>query len=398
MTDPRILRRAQAGFSLVEVMVGLLLGLIATLAMVQSFTGSEMLRQAATGRADAHQAGALSHWRLGRQLRLAGAGLGHAAGFQGCALQARRGAAVLLPSPAAWPQPFGNLPQALTLTPLAVNDNAGPGGSDQIVLMSGLAGASAVPSPAVVASAALLQVGGAVGFNPGDLLLVSSATAGGPCMIGQIDETYAPAVASAPAVMLPTSTAGAPFNGPAGFTALPAPGDYEAISLGQSPMINFFGLNADAELVVFDPLRIYTAGESVPLAGDVVQLQVVYGVDNGAGGLANDNIVDAWVAPTGAYAFAAMSAAGGNAALQVKAVRVAMVVRSRTPNTGQAPASITLFPDLPPGVQTQINLSDAQRRFGHQVIDSVIPLRNQTSALCAEFRRRLGVPANGACT
>jgi type IV pilus assembly protein PilW len=391
--------RRQRGFSLIEVMIALALGLFTTLAMVQSLSGSETMRLAATGRADAHQAGGLAHWRLGRQLRLAGAGIGQAPAMIGCTLQASLGGAQLLPRPGGWPVPFRTIPATLRLTPLAVQNNAGPGGTDLIVMMGGMTGASVVPSPVSMPSPAALLASGAVGFHAGDLLLVGDAGNVGACQLGQVDGTYAPAFGAAPAVMLPTTTVGAPYNSAAGFAGLPQPGDYQALNLGQNPMIHLFGVNNRGELVVLDALRLYTADTPVPMASSVVQLQALYGVDDGsAGGIANDNVVDSWQRPVGRYAYANVTAPGSPAALEIKAVRVALVMRSKTPNTSQARARITLFEDLPPDLRTDIDLGEAQRRFGYQVFDTVIPLPNQASALCAEFRRQLGVPAAGACT
>jgi len=113
--------------------------------------------------------------------------------------------------------------------------------------------------------------------------------------------------------------------------------------------------------------------------------------------VANDNVVDSWVAPTGAWSFASLQADGEDA-LAIKALRLAIVVRSTERQGTQGPASITLFPDLPADVQVTLNHTTEQRSFQYQVYDTIVPLPNQRIALCAEHRRYGGVPFAGACT
>src|SRR5690606_13996607 len=152
------------------------------------------------------------------------------------------------------------------------------------------------------------------------------------------------------------------------------------------------------QLVQLDMLERVTLATPAPIGENVVNLQVLYGIDDGsAGGVANDNVVDSWVAPTGAWSFATLQA-NGEAALAIKALRLAIVVRSTEGQGSQGPASITLFPDLPAALQTTLNHSGAQRSFQYQVYDTIIPLPNQRIALCAEHRRYGGIPSAGACT
>jgi hypothetical protein len=56
-----------------------------------------------------------------------------------------------------------------------------------------------------------------------------------------------------------------------------------------------------------------------------------------------------------------------------------------------------MFPDLAEPLQVRMPVATAERRFARQVVDLVIPLRNQRIALCREERRAAGVPAPGSC-
>ena len=67
--------RQQAGFSLVEVMAGLLIGLVTTVVIFQVLAVSEGYKRTATGGSEAVQSGAVSLYLLERDIRQAGAGL-----------------------------------------------------------------------------------------------------------------------------------------------------------------------------------------------------------------------------------------------------------------------------------------------------------------------------------
>jgi len=66
--------RRQAGFSLVDVMVGMLLGLIGTIIIFQVFEQSERVKRTTTGGGDAQQNGIAAVFSLERGLRQAGYG------------------------------------------------------------------------------------------------------------------------------------------------------------------------------------------------------------------------------------------------------------------------------------------------------------------------------------
>ena len=65
----------QAGFSLVELMVGLVIGLLATLAIMQVFGAFEGQKRTTSGNADAQTNGSVALYNLQREVKLAGYGL-----------------------------------------------------------------------------------------------------------------------------------------------------------------------------------------------------------------------------------------------------------------------------------------------------------------------------------
>jgi type IV pilus assembly protein PilW len=384
--------------ALLETMIGLTLGLLAVLVIVKSFASIEQFARAGVAQADAQQRGALVSWRLVREIRMAGAGLGHSATAWGCRLNVWRAGARLLPRASSWPAPFANLPTTLLLTPVAASDQTGHGDTDQLIFASARGSAGTAPLTSSVVSASMIEAGSTTAYRAGDLLLMTDATAVSDCQVGQVDSHYAqPAVGTPAATAIPTGPDGTLYNGPIGFANLAQPADYTVLNLGSTPSLQLVGVNTMGQLVLLDALGMMTGTEPVVLAEQVRQFQVLYGIDDGiGGGVPNDNVIDRWVAPSGPWAFDTVHSAA-TPALQVKAVRIAVVVRAGSPQGRQGPASLTLFGDLPAPLQVIVPLTAAERFDQFQVYDMVIALRNGSAALCSEPRRAAAVPAPSIC-
>src|SRR5690606_30913861 len=237
---------SQRGLSIIELLVGMAIGLLASLAIVQAFSASEIGRRATTGQADAQQVGTMTGWRLMRELRLAGNGLANGMNVWGCRLLAWQGGSALLPRGSAWPAPFATLPASLNVLPVGVLDGGGAN-PDTVMVMSAGNSTGGAPMALTVTSATQVETLPSVGFRAGDMLLVSNPSVdGGDCQIGQVDSSYAPPVAGeAAATAVPTSAAlAAPYNNANGFTTLPQPADYTLMNLGATPTFALFGVNA----------------------------------------------------------------------------------------------------------------------------------------------------------
>ena len=75
MFNKLIDKRLQQGFSLVEMMVGLVIGLIATLIIVQTFSSFEGNKRSTTGTSDAQTNGNIGLYIMQRELQFAGYGM-----------------------------------------------------------------------------------------------------------------------------------------------------------------------------------------------------------------------------------------------------------------------------------------------------------------------------------
>jgi type IV pilus assembly protein PilW len=140
--------------------------------------------------------------------------------------------------------------------------------------------------------------------------------------------------------------------------------------------MQLIGVGADATLFGYDMLRLDGTDAARPLADGVADLRALYGIDSN-----NDGQIDAWVAPTDANFTAAALTAGTLLAQQrvmsIMAVRIGLVLRSdRIEREDVAPASITLFTDLPAGVQHTHNIAAGDRRQRFRGVEFTVPLRN----------------------
>jgi type IV pilus assembly protein PilW len=77
------MRRTQQGFSLVEIMVGLVIGMLSMLVVLQFFSNAEARKRTTTGGADAQTSGAVALYMLERDTKMAGWGMENSI-FSGC--------------------------------------------------------------------------------------------------------------------------------------------------------------------------------------------------------------------------------------------------------------------------------------------------------------------------
>ncbi|WP_374492365.1 PilW family protein [Zoogloea sp.] len=394
-SDPR---RRQAGLSIVEMMVGMVIGLIASLVIMQSFSSSEAYRRNISGAGDALQSAAIAAQRLDLIIQEAGAGLARGGQWVwGCRLRVDYKSNAILPSGSAYPAPFSSIPQTLRAVPAAIV-SGGTQDSDVIIVMAGdsasgnqgkyfssPAGSSLVTvSPTI--GVGLKSTAAAADF---DLILTLQrkvATDPGDCRVVQAASTMvAPTVVSDASLGLNVVTFNklVPLNTTTYGTMESS--IYEGksgaafhLGLRDTPNFAMLGVNSDSELLQYDLLQ-RTATQVV--GENIFLIKARYGLDNGVGGEINDNAVDEWVSPSESGWTLADLMDGKLATQQrigyIKAIRIAMVVRSSQPIASQSPmTSIKLFQDLGSSRQYSRSLTSDEQRYQYQVYEWVIPLRN----------------------
>jgi type IV pilus assembly protein PilW len=381
-TRPTRSRRVAQGFTLVELMVAVAIGMALILAMTLMMARFETGRRSLTSVNDASQGGAYVTYALDRLLRSAGSG--YVQGWReafGCKLAAARGGVAVLPRASAFPAPFASVPQNVMLAPVVVHAGAGTDGSDVIAVTTGSSGMGESPMPVTAnsATATALRVPATVGVRSSDLLLIYDG--GADCMVQQVESpftggatqdlnfsgTYAASVVGT-AILANMYTATSVTGNPAWVSMI---GNEST----NRPSFQLIGVGDNATLVAHDMLRLDGSDTPVAVADGVGDLRVRYGLDTNA-----DNIVDTWADP-GVAPWDAATLQGGvaarNALRQIIALRIAVAVRSSQPErTVQSPATLTMFPDLATALQATRTLSSDEQLLRWRVLDFTVPLRN----------------------
>ncbi|MFK2876825.1 PilW family protein [Rhodanobacter hydrolyticus] len=356
---------ASEGFSLVELMVGILVSLIGILAIMAAFSVYEGKKRTTTSGDDAQQNGSFALYDLERQVRSAGSGLVQGKNYSvwGCPITALTFAAM--------PAPFNNTALKLPATTQAVPVLIAAGGTspDVISVVGGnpsqqvfKIGVTSAPTGGAVV------VGNSFGILPNDYLL--GTLANGTCQLGQA---------------VTVTTASNSFTVAAATTTVTGlANSVNLFDLGPGPVFTLFGVDPTSNsLVSFDQLQRTANGGigTLPIADGIVQMKALYGIHDGTGPTGESvYAVDKWVQPVGTTwgigALTASATAAAAAATQIVAIRVAVVAQSRLPERASdytGPATLTLFPDLPTADQYNIAV---QTQYRYKIYDTTIPIRN----------------------
>lgn len=299
------------GFSLVEVMVGLVIGMLGILVIMQVFAVSEGRKRTTTSGSDAQINGLSALLAIERDVRQAGYGYTSAPGAGtnpalGCNTLAYNSAAV----PTSIP---------FKLTPVVITDG-GPGVPDSITIIYGSGPNLATPvgftqpSPAA-ANYQLINNADKAGFAAGDLVLAMQP--GQPCTLAQVTTITGPG--SDNLIHAPSS----PYNPSGGFGVSYGLPTAQLLNLGNPIITQYFVLASNLAATDLKLGAPGVAAGTTILADNIVTIQAQYGIDPTGVGL-----ITAWVEPTGAiWGNTATTPAIANI-LQIKAIRIAVVARS----------------------------------------------------------------------
>lgn len=336
----------QAGFTLVELMVGLTIGLLATIIIMQVLSVFETQKRATTGTADAQTNGSIALYTIGRELKMAGYPL----------------------------MPVTNSPlecTTLTIDPLltgiggifpAIITDGGTaaGASDSVTIRYGTTNTGGTPS-VITAMGAPAANDATVDTNFGcQVNDVAIITNGATCALTRVTALSASTV---PVTTTLQNITNAAVNA-------------NLACLGTWNEIVYSVNNGNLER------------NGVPIIAGVVNIQAQYGVS----AVASSNQITQWVDATAATGWDAPTVANRN---RIKAIRIAVVARNaqRDPTAATAAcSSLTADPPLT-GLCTwsatsaspliaspapAINLSNDPdwQSYRYRVFETIIPLRN----------------------
>ena len=354
----------QKGFSLIEIMVGLIIGLLVTFVVVSVFRVFEGQKRTTTGNSDAQTNGAIALFNLQRDVQQAGFGLPvYGTDFTpfNCPVATtfdHDGVAT-----AASP-PIG-------LSPIVITDGNGANGSDTISIRYGdsMKGGIAVNMEAGTA-ANVVQVDTNIGCTFNDVALIISSTT---CSMTRVNPSPAGVTAAgvSPALITLASTTNVAVG-----NALSCLGVWNEIQYA----VTANQLTRTGALIAGVPSVI-----AVPMVPDIVNMQAQYGISASA----NSNQVTQWVDAIGDYENTAAKPTVANRN-RIKAIRIAIVARNgllETSNVTDAcsglnvanPTGLCAWDGAAAGSPAPaINLTaDANwRLYRYRVYESIIPIRN----------------------
>lgn len=358
---------AQSGFTLIELMVGIVVGLLATLVIAKVLGMAEGQRRSSTSGSDAQVSGGLSIYSLDRQLKMAGYGLTVEGAALGCTLSGTRSGSTPTTMPAV-------------LAPVLITAGAS-GAPDTVRLLSSSKASFSIPAKltapfydptdTVGDKARRMALTSSLGMSQNDLMALVyqdavPAAAQRNCQLFQISAT--PGLKE-----ISRQTTGA-WN-PAGFPSAVAAEGAFLVNLGVLRDVTF-SITADFRLrQTTRSLRDQTS-EDLDLQSNIVGLTAFYGKDTNG-----DDVVDTFDKDTPT----------SNAAWrQVRAVRLAVLTRSsqfekEEVTTASPKWDVGTFASVSGSatcgsskcVTLKADVTDDWKHYRYKAFELLVPLRNQ---------------------
>ncbi len=356
--------RATAGFTLVEIMVGMVIGMLGIIIMMQVFTLSESQKRSTTGGGDAQSSGAIALFGLQRDIRQAGYGVSDPK-LIGCNLLLRAGVTLnsLAPLTINHASITGQDANTDTLLIAYGNTNGSPQG-DGVLAQPGSSGTSVAPD--------IYAVQTPTSFVSADRVIATPQNRAAPCNLSL----------TAVAAVEGGGTANVDVTAGTGVAAM---SNGTLFNLGQAPRVLAYAIRG-GNLTRCDYL-VDNCGSAannnntaiwVPVSNNVVSIKALYGRDTNT---PMDGIVDLFdsTAPANACDW-----------VKVSGVRIALVARNanfeKTVVTGAAPAWDGDAASNPAAVAANnINLTQTSfdaggnptwQNYRYRVLQTVVPLRN----------------------
>jgi type IV pilus assembly protein PilW len=322
----------QQGFTLAEIMVGLVIGMLATVIIMQVLSVFEAQKRTTTGTADAQTNGSIALYSITRELQMAGFPL-----------------ISLVSLPPKPDSPYECDPISFGATgfdnifPVTIVDNVNGSTSDQITIRYGSAQGGGIPTTINGApNAAAMPVLNSMGCSDGDHALIMN---GAICAL-----TTVSAVTDATTIALVDDTS---------LTAGAAVDKAYLSCLGRWGETVYAVNNGTLER------------NGTPAMAGIVNLQAQYGISTAA----NTNTIVKWVNASAADGWAAPTIAERRL---IKAIRIAVVARNEKRELEDVTPEVSAWVGSNSSPAPAVDLSaDADwKRYRYRVFETIIPLRN----------------------
>jgi len=345
--SPRGVHPGQGGFGLVELMVSVVVGLMAVLAIMSVFWTSESQKRTTTAGVDAQENALVSLATIERDLRVAGLGI---VGL-GCTSIGAYNAALT-------PATFSFAPM-----PVSISFDAPAAGSDSLIVVYSASAYGNVPTTlegAMATSGVVLTAANGDGFFQGDVVMISEASKG--CSLLQASTDGAN---SGTSWTIAHDPAGAyPHNPPVATNIFPAGGyatGARVTNMGALVRREYFVQGSSLMMRNLNlPDSTAAPVNPAPIVDGIIAVRAQYGRDTNA-----DGYIDLYdnTAPTDAA--------------QLVAVRIAVVARSgQLEKLAVSPATLPLWNGGTMANGGAITLDAAAQRYRYKVHQTTVPLRN----------------------
>lgn len=346
------INRPQFGFSLVELMVGLVIGLIASLVIMQVFSAFEGQKRSTSGTADAQTNGSIALDQIQRDAQMAGYGIPMpSADKENTSLNCD-------PSPVFDHDGNAATPD-LGLFPLAINDGGSADGvSDVVTVRYSTTARGAIPVKIINATNANTAVGlvaeNNIGCNDNDIVLIAQ----GPlCRMTRVADANGAPDTLQNISLIASTPVGAPIVIGAKIACMGNWGDYRYEIFNNQLNLN-----------------------GVPVVSEIVNMQAQYGISAAA----NSNQVVNWVNATGSWATPTVTERN-----RIKALRIVVVARNNllekeavtqpcTTTKGVVNNGPCAWDDTQFDAAPTIDLSAVNnwQNYRYKTFETIIPLRN----------------------
>jgi type IV pilus assembly protein PilW len=372
------------GFSVVELLVSVAIGLLALVFATRLITGSEQSKQSALGGSDSMQNGMLAMFSISGDAQQAGFGLNDPllvgcntrfidnAGYE--LASAARGAATVRPLAPAIIEANGSAPDRITLY-----SGSSPTGTGTLRLVSDYFGGTRLNVDRLPS----------YGFDAGDVVVVAPENRGGDCALAQISAEPG----AAPFVMV---AGGANFRYNSGDLGVNfAGGRARIFNLGPAASLSMHTWSVDNGFLRLRATDMDGAGAApVTVADNIVSIKAQYGFDIRTGSAFDQRRglrVGTWSATMIDADANGVTGSPGDYE-HLAALRIAVVARSKTRERPAAGASCTTTASkpgvfaseepegvtpVPASVDVAVAGDSADWRcYRYRVFETIVPLRN----------------------
>lgn len=352
------MQKHMSGLSLIELLVGVAIGLLATLVISQTIAVSEGFKRTTTSGSDAQVNGALALYTIERDVKMAGYGFTGDLNALGCQVKMKYGA---------------NPTMSLNLIPLSITDGT-DGAPDQLQILASSKSGWALPTRITVdhpATAANFFVNSDLGIQENDLMIAVPGDPSKWCTVIQVTKDPVSGNNNGSGGgqgqnQVLHNSGQSDWNQAGGQNIFP-PGGYAAndylINLGS--MINrTYAINTNRNLQLTTFLTTTGTNSVDELYPDIVNLQAQYGKDDGSnGGTADDGVVDGYdnVSPT-----------TGADWRRVITIRLAILARSGLRERDEVTHTA---PSWSGGSFVMTGITDWQY-YRYKAFETIVPLRN----------------------